>query len=99
MEREEIVATLKGHEVPGHLINGLSRYLFDGCRPGFFLRAVLENDLMGACIRADIKSMHALNEIVAALYFDFPTNCYGSPERVQAWIESGGLNGREDAED
>lgn len=53
---------------------------------GSFLRAVLENDLMGAFARADIVNACNMQHIMAFIYTVLPTNTYGSPEKVKRWL-------------
>ena len=63
----------------------LDRYMNDGILPGHFLRAVLCNNLLDACARADEDSMRDLKEIVHHCYWEFPSNIWGSPEKVMEW--------------
>jgi hypothetical protein len=70
-----------------HLTPGIRRYVDNHIETGSFLRAVLENDLRGACARAaDIGTRWALFELVTYLEASIPPECWGSPERVQQWI-------------
>lgn len=55
-------------------------------RPGDFVLSVLENDLAGACARADHANIKVLPAIVAYCYNGIPGPCWGSPEIVQAWL-------------
>lgn len=72
--------------IPQLVQDGLARYIVDRTPTGGFLRAVLENDLCEACVRADLESRAALAEIVLWLYYNAPSECWGSPERVDAWL-------------
>ncbi len=65
----------------------LERYVNHKIPTGSFLRAVLENDLKEACGRADMINKHRLFEIVSICYNDLPGNCWGSPEKVRAWLD------------
>jgi hypothetical protein len=59
----------------------------DHHRPtGDFLRAVLENDLLTACAHADHINRTRLYRIVQFVYSQLPSPCYGSPEKVNAWL-------------
>jgi hypothetical protein len=97
MSETEIPTYLKeGREpkwslIPGHMIGGMRRYIECGIRPGDFLTAVLSNDLMEACGRADYANRHCLFNYATFLYNYAPRECFGSPERVDAWIERKGL--------
>jgi hypothetical protein len=65
--------------------DGLERYLTAGILPGDFLRAVLENDLRMAILRADPVNRGRLPELVEWLWHHAPAAAWGSPEAVQAW--------------
>lgn len=65
----------------------LVRYVEHGIEPGSFLTAVLENDLAEACARADMHNRRKLYEWVYYIYNECPGECWGSPEKVEAWIK------------
>lgn len=65
----------------------LKMYIEDGIEPGGFLSAVLQNNLCEAAGRADLYNRRRLFEYVQWLYNDAPANCWGSPEKVQAYLE------------
>ena len=88
-------ATLYHRGVPPHLRDGLVHYVLVGCPVGGFLTVVLENDLMESFGRADGVSRAGLHNLLMWLSWDAPGNCHGSPEKVAAWIEKGGLGGSE----
>lgn len=83
--------------IPAHCRDGLIGYIMHGHEPGDFLRAVLENDLKGAVSRADAANRASIANYVAFLYNYAPTPCWGSAERVHAWIASRGLRGQSKA--
>jgi hypothetical protein len=83
--------------LPTHMHGGIARYIVRGIPPGSFLTAVLSNDLMGAFGKADDENRDALFEWARFIYNFAPTGCHGSPEKVSAWISSGGLLGKEAA--
>lgn len=72
--------------VPEHLIDLLLRYIINRIDPGSCLTAVLENDLMEAFGRADIKTAMGMRHICEFIYNYTPNVCHGSPERVKAWL-------------
>lgn len=74
--------------LPEHIRGAMKRYIEDRLQPGGFLEAVLSNDLAGACGRADHINRDRLQDIVSFLYNEAPTTCWGSPERVKAWLEA-----------
>lgn len=84
----EGVRALAELQVPPHDWDGLIRYVEDHIEPGGFLLAVLKNDLKDACAKADDINQRALFNIVNWLYNWAPEVCWGSPVRVEAWIES-----------
>ena len=75
-----------GLAVPAHLHNGLANYVANHQSVGDFLTAVLENNLSGAVGRADEASWRGLGAVVSWLYNEPPSGCWGSPERVKAWL-------------
>jgi len=82
------------NKLPTHMRDGFRRYIEHGIEGGGFINAVLENNLMRAMGKADDFNRVAMFSICDFVYNDAPATCHGSPERVRAWIESGGINGR-----
>jgi len=78
--------TFRNFYIPPHMLAGLQRYIGHGEPVGGFLTAVLENDLIEACSRADDVNLENLPAYAAFLYARAPRDCYGSPEKVAAWI-------------
>ena len=74
---------------PQNVIESFERYVKHGIPTGGFLRAVLENDLMGAVGRADRNNGPLLPHICAYVYSCMPEDCWGSPAIVTKWLESG----------
>lgn len=64
------------------IIESLKRYEHDKIPTGGFLRAVLENDLMGAIGKADINNRHRLHDICKFVYNNLPSDIHGDRERV-----------------
>lgn len=83
--------------VPDYMVGGLARYVCQGVPMGSFGSAVLENDLRGAVEYGDDANQAALAGWVKLLYNYAPSGCWGSPAKVKAWIEQGGLAGAERA--
>jgi hypothetical protein len=65
----------------------LDRYGETGVPTGSFLQAVLSNDLMDAVGRADDTSLLNLHRICMHVYNELPSDCWGSREKVKAFIE------------
>lgn len=77
------------HDRIAHLIPSLDRYVQHHIPTGGFLRACLENDLVDAAGRADHQNIHLLAEIACYMYNDMPRACWGSPDKVNAWLGTG----------
>lgn len=75
--------------IPQHIKFSLDEYAKSGRPTGGFLRAVLENDLMKAAGKADEFSRIAFFDICSYIYNKMPLSCYGSPEKVEAWLQEG----------
>jgi hypothetical protein len=71
---------------PVGVIEFLEMYVKERVPPGDFLYAVLTNDLRESFGRADENNRAAMFEIVSWCCNELPSNCWGSRERVQAWL-------------
>lgn len=80
-------------QLPEHMRDGMRLHVEEGGTTGHFLTAVLENDLAEASLRADDVNRTNLHRYVSFLYWQAPQSCWGSPEKVKAWQELGGLKG------
>lgn len=76
-----------GLVMPNHLIESLHRYVTERVETGSFLRSVLENDLCEAVCRADHFNFPLLPVIVRYVYNELPLPCWGSKEKVAAWLK------------
>ena len=76
-----------GQGVPEHMINAVLGYFNDHRRPADFLQALLKNDLMEACARADDTNVAALAVWASFLYNEAPSWSFGSPEKVERWLD------------
>jgi hypothetical protein len=81
--------TFNGQKLPEHMHIGLTDYLVNHIPTGGFLQAVLSNNLMSACARADDWNQRALPVYAAFLYSYAPRESYGSPEAYAHWINKG----------
>jgi hypothetical protein len=79
--------TYRDFFIPDYMVEGLDLWIDHGVLPGSFLTAVLCNDLMDAFARADENNIRQLPAYCAYLYNQAPPHCFGSKERVRAWIE------------
>jgi len=74
--------------LPEHMQQGARDYVERGYKPGSFLRAVLSNDLVEAFGHADLTNLDHMRAWALWLFNEAPSMCWGSPERVAAWIEA-----------
>jgi hypothetical protein len=77
--------------IPERMRHGLKLYIEQGVPPGHFLSAVLSNDLREAVGRADDENVRLLPEYIRFLYNNVPQRCWGSREKFDNWVKSGGL--------
>ena len=89
--------SMYGDGVPSHIWNGITNYVLDGQPTGYFLHAMLTNDLAGVMRYADDINIRALHAIYGFFYNGtyVPSICWGSEDKVKAWHEKGGLFGME----
>jgi hypothetical protein len=73
--------------VPVDVIVSINRYVERGIPTGGFLQAVIDNDLAKACGKADQNNMQILPAIVAYLYNECPSGCWGRSGAFMDWIE------------
>ena len=78
----------RGFEARTDMLEKLNAYAERHEPVGDFLRAVLENNLSEAVGRADEDNLKNLPAFVIYLYNEMPSPCWGSPEKVKAWLEN-----------
>lgn len=81
------------HLIPGHMTDGIERYIMRGVPCGHFLTALLSNDFIEAVARGDDANQAALIGWAKFLYNYAPAGCYGSPAKYAAWVAKGGMTG------
>jgi len=88
LERAENVpgARIDKSLIPHALMHGLQEYVNIGRPVGSFLEYTLCNNMMRAVGQADPYSRVALPSIVAYIYNDMPSECHGSKECYDAWL-------------
>jgi hypothetical protein len=84
--RAHLRTRLRDSRVPESLWDGLVEYIVARRPMGHFLTAVAANDLKEACGRADAENRQHLFDLVFFLHNYAPGECWGSPEKVQAWL-------------
>ena len=78
--------------IPESTIAAIRKHADHGYDVGHFVTAVLENNLKEAVNKADDSNIRVLQDIVKYCYWEIPSYCWGSPEKVAAWKE---LKGKE----
>ena len=77
--------------IPLPILEGLRKYGLHHLPVGGFLYAVLCNNLHQAVCRADVGSLAEIRQIVLYVYNAMPSPCWGSPEKVEAWLKLGAV--------
>ena len=73
--------------IPERAKETIDLYVEHGCEPGSFIYAVLTNNLIGAIGRADEHNLANIRSICQYVYNDITSECWGSEEKVKAWME------------
>lgn len=84
------VYEFRGFKIRPDMMEGLKAYIEERIPPGGFLSAVICNDLSAAVGRADEENLKNLPAFAAFLYNCAPSMCWGSPEKMKAWLEDRG---------
>jgi hypothetical protein len=79
--------------ISARLIAVLEDYVETGRPVGDFLQAVLTNDFMEACGRADESNQINLPAFAGYLYNEMPSGSWGSRKKYDAWVAHGGRRG------
>lgn len=83
------------YNLPAHMFEGTMLYIEHGIPMGSFGTMLFSNDRIKDVIAAaDVVNQDSIVDWVKYIYNSVPGACQGSAERVQDWIEQGGLNGR-----
>ena len=79
--------TFRGITASHEIIDSIDRYVLAGIPTGDFLLACIENDLHGAVSHADEENLPAIPAIMAYLYNECPSGCWGAKGAMKAWVE------------
>ena len=80
---------IKYELLPEHLRGGVERWIEHGVRPGGFLWAVIDNDLLAALGHADDDMTRAdIRKISLWFHWEAPSGCHGAPEITARWREA-----------
>jgi hypothetical protein len=74
-------------KLPEHMRESVTLYVERGVEPGSFLRAVLENNFVGAFMCADEENIKKMDKWAEFVYSQLPCNCWGSKKDVDEWIK------------
>ena len=72
---------------------GIDNYVEKHVPVGSFLQAVLENNLKEAMFGADDDNILDIVDIVRYCHWEIPSICWGSPEKVEKWLDRSQNNG------
>lgn len=76
--------------IPDRMMPVLRAYIDERRRPGRFLQMVISNDLKEALGAADEENMANIQAYVGYLYNEAPSPCWGSPEKMEQWLNPEG---------
>ena len=76
------------HDALRDHIQTFERYRDFGLEPGSCSRAILENNLLETVRRADHPTRFLLAQLVTFVYSELPMECWGSRQKVDAWIKA-----------
>ena len=79
--------------IPEHCRDGVRDYIEKGHPVGDFLTAIFQNSLVHSFAMADDTNIEKLKDYAQFLYWETPSEAWGSPAKVTAWIERGGMKG------
>lgn len=86
------------HVVPGcfpeYMQASIAAYLLDGGAMGDYLMALFTGKHFEAVCRADSNNFQTFAWQLKWIAQMAPMNAYGSPEKVAAWMERGGLSAK-----
>ena len=74
-------------KIPERMHGALIRWVIYRIPPGHFLSAILKNDLREAVSRADDENVGILHQWVRFLHNHTPSECWGSKEVFDRWVE------------
>ena len=84
----EEVFYFRDFTIPERMRPDLLRYVRDGIKPGRFLQAVICNNLSLTVAHADEENVVLLPAYMGFFYWHAPSECSGSKEKMEAWIEA-----------
>ena len=79
--------SLYGERMTEPMCDVIRDYLNDRKLDDDFLEAIVCNDLKAACAKADDHNKRLLHVYVSYFFNFAPSSCWGSVEKVKAWLE------------
>ena len=76
----------RGFTIDADMLEGIRNYVDHGIEPGSFLSAVICNDLKAAVGAADYRNIRNIPAFVGYFYNEAPSACWGSNEKMIAWM-------------
>jgi hypothetical protein len=73
--------------IPSSIIEELNCYLERRIKPSGFLIAILTNNLSETIRRSDVNNILIIPHVVAWLYNEAPSICWGNEERFHHWLD------------
>jgi len=89
---------MRDREVPNYMVDGAVRYIMNGIEPGGFLQAVICNKLVQSFNKADDTNRRCIYNWADVLYNVFPSESWGTEDKYNKWIKSGGIIGQIESE-
>ncbi len=86
MNKDATSYTFRHWTIRPDMLEALRDYVTYGRPLGWFLTKVLENNLVEALGAADDENLVTIPAFGAWLYNEAPSRCWGSAEKVAAWL-------------
>jgi hypothetical protein len=86
--------TFRQWHIPDRMMPAIRAYIEERKKPGYFLQMVITNNLKEALSAADEENLANIQAYVGYFYNEAPSPCWGSPEKMELW-----LNPKEDDDD
>ena len=81
-----LTALLVQRNLPENMYAAVHRYVLEHKPVGYFLMSLFRNDL-AAFMCADSKNRACFEGWICLLYWDLPSACWGSKDKVNRWLE------------
>ena len=85
--KDEVTERLESQKFPHSVSHTIELYLFSQYDPGKGLKAILSNDLFDAVSYCDDMTIENLAKIVRFFHNYTPSFCWGTKEKVDAWLD------------